>query len=380
MRVALLDSPVPFRRGVADRLRDDLLEALRAEGYDAESLTLPASSPVAGRALDGVLAARLTHLAAAPPPGEQAHLEREGVARGFAPDAPGPPVDRVIALRAPACWVPHPAKRIWLLASPWERDESETGPWGGARVRDALTHVARRLLPEAERLFAPTAALARQYSRQFPLDGDAPVNVLRPPVADPGPPDPDRPRDTLLVLGCPRDEVRITRIREALRLMRWRPEHAWLAEDHTREETETFGKAVSEGRALLPGRIVDAEDPVMIREALARARVALLAGDEEDACGIPLLRARAAGCPVVGIRGEPPSPRPGVPAGGRSEGALLLEGETGRLVPPEASSIAAALDRLGEDEALARALGRQARAVHERESLDWREVLGRLLG
>src|SRR5436309_659034 len=83
MRVAVLNTQVPFVRGGAEQLADGLVAALRRAGHEVEYVRLPFRWYPDERILDHMLAARLLRL----------------------PDA-----DLVIGLKFPAYHVPHPNK------------------------------------------------------------------------------------------------------------------------------------------------------------------------------------------------------------------------------------------------------------------------------
>src|SRR3984885_11712685 len=93
MKILIPPSGVPFIRGDAEILADNLLDALSEAGHQAELVVIPFKDYPPGRIPDQILACRLLDL-----------TETCGVR-----------IDRVIGLQFPAYLIPHPHKVIWLL-------------------------------------------------------------------------------------------------------------------------------------------------------------------------------------------------------------------------------------------------------------------------
>src|SRR5215831_3101283 len=88
MRIVIASVQVPFVRGGAEILAEGLRDALRAEGHQAEIVTVPFKWYPPERVLDHMLACRLFDLT----------------------EAMGVPVDRLVCLKFPAYLIPHPNK------------------------------------------------------------------------------------------------------------------------------------------------------------------------------------------------------------------------------------------------------------------------------
>ncbi len=115
------------------------------------------------------------------------------------------------------------------------------------------------------------------------------------------------------------------------------------AEEIERELSPRGGPAGAMKRVQFIGAVS------VTREWLARAEVFVLASRHESQ-GIVLLEAMASGLPVVATR-----------VGGIPE--MVIDGDTGLLVPPESpAALASAIVRLLEDRTLAAAMGRAGRA------------------
>jgi hypothetical protein len=93
MRVAVCAPQVPFVRGGAELMAEDLVEALRERDHDAELVTIPFKWYPGSRVLDQAFLWRLVDL-----------TESDGRA-----------IDRVIATKFPAYCVRHPNKVAWVL-------------------------------------------------------------------------------------------------------------------------------------------------------------------------------------------------------------------------------------------------------------------------
>ena len=94
MRIAVCAPQVPFVRGGAELMADELVDALRARGHEAELVTMPFKWYPGTRVLDQAFLWRLVDLT----------------------ESDGRPIDRVIATKFPAYCVRHPNKVAWVAA------------------------------------------------------------------------------------------------------------------------------------------------------------------------------------------------------------------------------------------------------------------------
>ena len=88
MRIAVVNTQVPFVRGGAEQLAEWLVDRLREHGHRAELVSLPYRWDPPQKLLEHALAARLTRIS---------------------------DVDRVIAFKFPSYYVPHDDKVLWVL-------------------------------------------------------------------------------------------------------------------------------------------------------------------------------------------------------------------------------------------------------------------------
>ena len=133
MNVAIVNNQAPFVRGGAELLAEWLHDKLEDYGHQAEIVRIPFQWNPSERIVDHMLATRLVRLAN---------------------------VDRVVALKFPAYYVPHENKVLWLL----HQFRQAYDLWGtryqdipntpsGHRIRDAIIDSDRRYLGEANHIY-----------------------------------------------------------------------------------------------------------------------------------------------------------------------------------------------------------------------------------
>src|SRR3954454_19989977 len=147
MKILITTVQVPFVRGGAEILAEGLRDALRSAGHEAEIVAIPFKWYPPERILDQMLACRLLDI-----------TESTGIA-----------VDRVIGLKFPAYFIPHPNKVLWILHQHrtaydlWDHALSDLVYYpNGSQVRDAIEKADRTLIPEARAVFANSQNVARR--------------------------------------------------------------------------------------------------------------------------------------------------------------------------------------------------------------------------
>src|ERR1035438_2207974 len=135
MKVLVATSGVPFIRGGAEILADNLCQALSAAGHAAELIFIPFKHYPPNRIPGHMLACRLLDL-----------TETCGVR-----------IDRVIALKFPAYLIPHPNKVIWLLHQHRTAYELWDHPTAGDLIHHADGPVVREAIRQADRELIPEA-------------------------------------------------------------------------------------------------------------------------------------------------------------------------------------------------------------------------------
>jgi glycosyltransferase involved in cell wall biosynthesis len=347
VRIAIATTQVPFVRGGAEILAEDLAVALRHAGHAADIVRIPFKWYPPETLLDHMLACRLLDLSA----------------------SAGTPIDRVIALKFPAYLVPHPHKTLWLVHQHHAAYERWNHPWGdlhthplGPQVRAAIQHADTTILAEAERRFAISATVAQRFAQFCHLD----AHVVYPP-----PPAADElfcsdADDYLFFPSRLAPIKRQTLVLEALAQTRQpvRVVFAGASDDST---------YTGELRALAAARNVSnrVEWLGLIAETEKRERYAHALGVVFPPCdedyGLVTLEAMASSKAVVTC----------VDSGGPLE--LISHADNGLVVEPTASALAGAMDALWLDRGRARAWGAAARKRYEELDVSWPSVVRRLL-
>ncbi len=157
MRVAVCIPQVPFERGGAEIVADDLVAQLRARDHEAELVTVPYKWYPGVRVLTQAFLWRLLDLE----------------------EANGRPVDAVIATKFPSYAVRHPRKVVWLLhqfRQAWDLDRTELGQFSESAEDRALRRQVlafeRTVLCEARALFATSGNVAGRLKASTGLDAE----------------------------------------------------------------------------------------------------------------------------------------------------------------------------------------------------------------
>jgi glycosyltransferase involved in cell wall biosynthesis len=150
VRVVVAAPQVPFVRGGAELMADDLVAALQARGHEAELVTMPFKWYPGTRVLDQAFLWRLVDLT----------------------ESDGRPIDRVIATKFPAYCVRHPNKVAWVLhqfRQAYDYDRTDLGQFSETPEDRATRAAVQRLdevaLGEARRVFATSRNVADRLRR-----------------------------------------------------------------------------------------------------------------------------------------------------------------------------------------------------------------------
>ena len=321
-----------------------LVQALREAGHTADIIVTPQNR--FGRQASAYMATWLTDVSS----------------------ADGHPIDRVISLRYPSYAVRHPTHVCWLNHTMreyydlWERFSATLSPRGRIkeRARRAAIHAADRYLltRNVTKLFVQSRTIQRRLAMWPELRS----TVLYPPA-------PQRPYrcdeygDFVFMVSRLTKLKRADLLIEALALPEGAGLRAIVAGDgEEREALEALAAARGVGRRVtFTGRLSDGE----VLEHLARCRVVCFPPFEED-YGFVTAEAFASRKAVITCRDS----------GGPSE--LVQDGVTGLIAEPTPQSLAAALQRVMQDEATSRRMGAAAFAAGAK--LNWRAAVEQLTG
>jgi glycosyltransferase involved in cell wall biosynthesis len=331
MRIAVCRPQVPFVRGGAELMADELVAQLRARGHEAEIVSVPFKWYPGTRVLDQAFLWRLLDLA----------------------EADGRPIDRVIATKFPAYCVRHPNKVVWVLhqfRQAYDYDRTELGqfsesPEDRATIR-AIERLDRVALGEARKVFATSRNVAERLERSVGVHAQVlphPPQQLAFRTAEPEPfvlsvnrLDPAKRIDLLIAAAKLDPQLRIVIV----------------GEGPAREELERQASALN-GQVEFTGRV----DDERLADLYARCLAVYYAPVDEDFGMVPY-EAFLSGKPVITTHD----------AGGPLE--VVRDRETGLVVEAEPRELAAACARLVRNVDEAKALGRAGKEVAQRVTWD----------
>jgi glycosyltransferase involved in cell wall biosynthesis len=157
VRLAVCLPQVPFERGGAEIVADDLVAQLCARGHEAELVTVPYKWYPGERVLTQAFLWRLLDLE----------------------EANGRPIDAVIATKFPSYAVRHPRKVVWLLhqfRQAWDLDRTELGQFSESAQDRALRRQVlafeRTALGEARAIFATSGNVASRLRASTGLEAE----------------------------------------------------------------------------------------------------------------------------------------------------------------------------------------------------------------
>ena len=331
MRVVVAAPQVPFVRGGAELMAEDLAGALRARGHDAEIVSIPFKWYPGTRVLDQALLWRLADLT----------------------ESDGRPIDRVIATKFPAYCVRHPNKVAWVLhqfRQAYDYDRTELGQFDEQPAARATRRAIERLdavaLGEARKVFATSRNVADRLKRFNGIDAAV---LPHPPQSLPY--RESEPEGFVLSVNRLDRAKRIDLLIEAakrepsLRIV-------ITGEGPDRERLQGLAAGLN-GQIRFAGRVDDDE----LVDLYARSLAVYYAPIDEDFGMVPY-EAFLSGKPVVTASD----------AGGPLE--VVHDRETGVVVAPEAAAIAQACVYLAAHVDEAKAWGRAGRELAARVTWD----------
>lgn len=341
----MLNTMVPFVRGGAEALADDLLAQLSAVGVAVELIRLPFRWYPTERLLEEMLAARSIRLSG---------------------------VDRVIGLKFPTYLVPHPNKVMWLVHQHrqaydmWDDGTSDIAQSPrGPLLRAAIRAADARAFAECRALYTISANVTRRLRTYSGFE----AQTLHMPLAAPeqfvGGPYGDYVFAAGRIGGSKRQALLVRAmalVRSSVRLIVAGPPDTPDDEAGLRALVAELG--VADRVEIVAGFLPATQVAEYVNNALAVAYVPR----DEDAIGYVTMEACQAAKPVIAC----------TDSGGLLE--LLQDGVTGHVTEPTAAAVAEAIDRLAGDRAAAERMGHQAREALAALKIGWDTILPRLLG
>ncbi len=346
MRVGILTVQVPFVNGGAEVHAANLQAALRAAGHEADIISMPFKWFPPDRIAPQILAARLLDVTA----------------------SSGMTIDRVIGLKFPAYLMDHPNKVLWILHQHrsaydlWEHGFGDlNGQPAGDEAMRAIREADTRLIPKARRIFTNSR---RVSSRLAEFNGIDSRPLYHPPplagrffCAD--------AEDFLLLPSRVNATKRQDLVVEALFHVRSDVRVRMIGPADAPEYLDRLRLRAAQlpaGRLSFEGSVDDARKIDLFARCVA---VVFVPFDEDY--GYVTLEAMLAGKAILTCSD----------AGGVLE--FAAHHESALVCEPDPKALAANLDRIWTDRALARRLGAQANARYRALGIGWPHVVETLL-
>jgi glycosyltransferase involved in cell wall biosynthesis len=341
VRIVVCSPQVPFARGGAELLAENLTAELRRRDHEVDLVTMPFKWYPGTRVLTQALLWRL------------ADLE----------EADGRPIELVIATKFPSYAVRHPNKVVWLVhqfRQAYELDGTELGQFGPDPVDRATRRAVHRLddaaLGEARAIFAISQNVAHRLRESNGLEAE----VLPPPPQELHYRFEENGRFVLSVGRLDRAKRVDLLLRAAAADSSF--EVVVAGDGADRQRLEGLARELGlNSRVRFAGRVDDEE----LARLYATCLAVYYAPVDEDFGFVPY-EAFLSEKPVVTTRD----------AGGPLE--IVSDRKTGLVCEPEPAAIAGAVTWLGAHPDEARAWARSGKELAER--VTWDTVVDRLLG
>jgi len=343
MKILVINNMVPFVRGGAEKLAENLVRNLNRYGHEAQLMRIPFSWAPADRIYDEMLACRMLQLYN---------------------------VDRVIGLKFPAYLVPHPQKTLWLVhqyRQAYDLAETELTniPDGksGTQLKQCIEAADEECFAQTENIFCISRVVKERLHKFNGHDG----TVLHPPLDDSEAFQPFDHENYIFCGGRINKGKRQHLLVEAMRHVNANVRLLVAGPPDTPQDGERLQELVNRhklhDRVELQLGFHDRERLVgWVNRALACACVPY----DED-YGYVTLEAFYAGKPVL--------------ATNDSGGVLdfVTHRETGLVVTPHPVELAKAISEIADDHRQTNRWGDAARThIHER-NINWPETVKRLV-
>jgi len=344
MKVAVVNTAVPFLRGGAEILADALGRALTEAGHEVAEVKIPLRWSSASVIAQSMLAATLV---------------------------PIPDADIIIPLKFPAYLLEHHHKTLWLLhqfrqvydfwGTPHQGlpDDEET-----AELRAAIRAADLIAIGGAHSVFTNSAVTAGRLDRYNGLKAE----VLLPPVIEPEQYADAGQGDYVFAAGrinaTKRQELLLHALASTTSRVRLVIAGAPESDEELRRMTEFIeSHHLSERVQLIPRFITDTEKRDLMAGALGVAYLPV----DEDSYGYVTAEGMLSSKPVITT----------TDSGGVHE--LVEHGVTGLVAEPDPEGLAGAMDALFRNRPEARDMGLRGRRRVVDLDLSWDHVLRRLL-
>ncbi|MGV2829457.1 glycosyltransferase family 4 protein [Myxosarcina sp. GI1(2024)] len=347
MKVVVATTQVPFVRGGAEIHAENLVNALKNEGHQAEIVAIPFKWYPPEKILDTMLVCRLLDLS----------------------ESCGQKIDKLITLKFPAYLIPHSNKVVWLLHQ--HRQAYEL--WGtalgdlehfpnGIQVRQAIINADNKILKEKISLYANSINVTKRLKKYNQIDA---IPLYHPP-------------HNAELLYCKEygdyfffpSRLNPTKRQflaiEALAKTKNNFRVIFTGNSDNNEYNQKLLNLAKElgvkDRVSFLGTVSETEKI----EHYARCLGVIYPPFEED-YGYVTLEAMLASKPVITC----------IDSGGPTE--FIENHKTGLIVESNPESIAAAMDELWENVSFAKLLGKAGKDYYKSLNINWSNVITQLL-
>jgi len=338
---------VPFVRGGAELLAENLHAALLEAGHEAEIVSIPFKWYPPDRILDHMLASRLMKIE----------------------ESCGTRNDRMIGLKFPAYMMPHPNKVMWLLHQyraaydTWDSPVGDIINWpDGNAIRNAIRSADEAIIPQCRAIYTLSQGVSDRLRR---FNGIESVPLHHPP---PGAASLRRGAygDYVLVPSRIDESKRQHLVLEALALTRQPVRAVFIgagnAPGYERSLHERTQSAGLQDRVQWLGAVTEQQKIGLYADCLAVAYPPI----DED-YGYVTLEAMLSGKAVLTCSDS----------GGPLD--FVEDRETGLIREADPQDLADALDLLWSDRPLAARLGTAGFENYQAQDFNWSSVVARLL-
>ena len=342
MRIVVAEARVPFVRDGAELHVQSLVTQLRLRGHDAETVTLPFNGRK-DELLNQACAWRMLNVST----------------------SNARPIDAVIATRFPTWFARHPRKIVWLIhqhRAAYElfgtphSDFTDSEP--DTQLRRQIAALDSRMFSECERIVTNSRNTAKRVEH---FNGVSARPLYHPPPRAGGLRE-GAYGDYVLVVARLEPLKRIGLVIRAMAQVSSPVRLVIVGDGSQRMELEHEAATLDLGHCVTFTGSLWGES---VADLYAGALGVVYAPFDED-YGYVTLESFLAGKPVITT----------TDAGGPLE--FVRDGINGFVCEPTSASLAAAIDRLVGDRALAERLGRAGRAVAQ--TITWDGVIEQLLG
>lgn len=342
MRVGIATVQVPFIRGGADVLVEDLAAALRTCGHEVDILTMPFQFF---------------------PPAEVRRSMRQWQEQPC-DSFNGYRIDRLVCMKFPSLYAPHPAKVAWMMHQHrsvydlWDHNRNGQDPEEKS-LKDEIT----RADTEAFRACRGVYGISRNVANRIRSFNGVEAGHLHPPLRDAELyyAEPARPfiffpsrfetlkRQSLLIQAMARVKSNV---------------YAILAGDGGQFPAcmDLLQSLGLHHRVKLVGRISEEEKRAFLGQCLG-----VFFGPQDEDYGYVTLEAMASSKPVITCSDS----------GGPLE--FVSDGDTGLVTSPDPAAVADAIDRLAGDPRRAAVLGSAGRQKLDDLDMNWTSIVEALL-